>query len=116
MIIRNIAIIQGDKTKFRLIFKNAQTHLPEDISLWTVMLTVKKSILDEDSAAIIQIIISPGQHDDPTHGKTLISLTGADTNKNARKYVYDIRVRDTEDPITLMQGDFNINLPVGRSI
>ena len=65
----------------------------EDITGWTVYLTVKENMQDDDADAIIKKDIT--DHENPTGGITLIELTSTETNITGTRY-YDIKVKDNK--------------------
>ncbi len=65
----------------------------EDITGWTIYLTVKEHMQDEDVDAIITKDITT--HENPTGGITLIELTTVDTDRTGSNY-YDIKAKDDE--------------------
>ena len=82
-----------------------------DITGYTFFFTVKENETDLDADAKISKTVT--SHTDPTNGKTTISMGTADTDQEAKIYVYDIQMRDTSDNITtLLKGDFEIKQDV----
>jgi len=75
---QHLSIIQGDSKTYNLTFRDT-AGIALDISTWTVLFTVKRNYSDADVDAIITKTIVPGQHTDPTNGKTAIPLTHAET-------------------------------------
>lgn len=65
---------------------------PLDITGYEILFTVKKQeeIKEDDDVALISKDIT--EHTDPTQGETELVLTNEDTNIEAGKYYYDIRL------------------------
>lgn len=69
-----------------------------DLTGATVFFTAKKNMSDLDAAAVIKKDVT--SHSDPTHGKTVITLTTSDTNVPVGNYFWDIRIKDASGNIT----------------
>lgn len=83
-----------------------------DITGWTILFTVKKSINDTDANALIQETITT--HIDPTNGKSFIPLNRPDTIDTWGKCVFDIQAQTTaDDRYTVAYGPFVIDQSVG---
>lgn len=77
---------RGDDVEITLNFS-------ENITDWTVFFTVKESIEDDDSEAVISKDITT--HDLPTEGETTFVLTSSETDRIG-SYVYDIQVKTAD--------------------
>lgn len=82
----DLFIIRGDSASIN--FTIADT----DLTGATVFFTVKPLLAfdSDDVAAVISIEVT--NHSDPTNGKTVIELSGSDTNVEPAIYYYDIQV------------------------
>ena len=104
-----IQIIKRDSVNWEVLFKDAETCLPYDLTGSIVFFTVKTlaNLDSEDTTAIIQKDIDT--HSDPTHGITEIALTPTDTNQAAGSYWYDIQLKTAEGNIlSTIKGEFEI--------
>jgi len=109
-----LEVYRGDSKTYELEFLDEQGN-KLDLTNVEITFTVKRSVYDDDSQAIIQKIIT--SHTDPTNGITRISLTPADTDKEDGVYVFDIQMKDSLNNIkTLVVGRFYIKPDVTRSV
>lgn len=93
-------IIQGNDEAITVKFTD-EDGLAINITGCKVYFTMKKRPDDsaDDSTAVIKKDIT--SHTNPTGGETTIDLARADTeNLEARKYYYDIQIKDTNDKIS----------------
>lgn len=108
--IQKIEIYEGDSDSLGLVIGTGDT----DITDYTIYLTVKASIDDDDSSAVIKKSIT--DHISPLTGSTIIPILPEDTRGHAGKgnYVYDIRYDDGTGTIsTILKGAFKIVQAVG---
>lgn len=99
-----ITIIRGDDQALDLTIKNADATA-FDLTDCTVYFTVKKRFHDTDLEAVIKKDVTI--HSNPTGGLTTVELTAEDTTIDARKYLWDIQVKDASDKIfSVVSGDF----------
>ena len=85
-----------------------------DITDWTIYFTVKASMNNEDSEALIAKEIT--SHLDATGGKSLIELTSTDTNISAGIYYYSIDYKDDDGNVKILyQGKLRISKTVLNS-
>ena len=92
-------LIQGDDEAITVTFKD-EDGVAIDITGYTVFFTIKKRPDEDsdDSDAIFKATIT--SHTDPANGITTIDIprdTMADIE--ARRYVYDLQLKDTSDKI-----------------
>jgi len=85
---------QGDSKTYKVAFTNDSGN-PIDISNWTVWMTFKRNIRDNDDFAALQKKITDHTDPDadPVNGITVINLTPEDTNSLEGKYFYDLQVK-----------------------
>jgi len=114
----NIIEYKGDDDSYTLNFTDADNNdEPLDITGYTIFFTVKNNLNDADEIALIgpkEII----EHSDPTNGKSLLTLTSAETEAlSAGKYACDFRMKDTNGKITTLGvGNFQINKNATRDV
>ena len=85
----NLQVFRKTTKYYLLQFK--ENGIAKDITGWTIYLTVKERISDEDSLAKINHNIT--SHQDAKAGKSLITLTQQDTDRTG-SYHYDITYKD----------------------
>lgn len=113
--IRNLTIVKDD-TKHYLCTFTDDAGSAVDISTWTVTMTVKKDLDDIDADAVIQKTKVPGEHDDPTNGKTIIKLTSADTHLTECNYYYDMEFKTGSlDKVTFLSGYLTVTTQITES-
>jgi len=96
-ITQNLVVYRGTTPQYELrVTKNGSAV---DITGWTVFLTVKEKMSDDDNAAIIKKDIT--SHLDATGGKSLIELTTTDTNRVGSFY-YDIKIKTDDGQVFLV--------------
>jgi hypothetical protein len=84
-------IIRGDTRTMPITFYS--NSVPLDISGAKVFFTMKKRLDMPDDEANIQVIKTSEQHNDPTNGKTTITLTPVMTSQLVPgKYYYDFQI------------------------
>lgn len=108
--IQSIEIYEGDSDTITLTLGSGTT----DITGYTIYFTVKASIEDADSSAIIKKEVT--SHTTPLTGVTTIPILPEDTNGQGGNgnYVYDIRYDDGTGTIsTVLKGTFKIVQCVG---
>ena len=83
----DLFIIRGDDVAISFTIGST------DLTGGTVFFTVKPLLAydTDDTAAVIEVEVT--DHTDPTNGKTIINLTGDDTNVEPAIYYYDIQVK-----------------------
>ena len=99
-----ITIFRGDDATFTFTINDSDGD-PVDITDDTIFFTVKTVVNTTaagslDSTAVIQKINGPGDHSDPTIGKTTFSLTHADTAILPKIYYYDVQWVTAADIVT----------------
>lgn len=79
-----------------------------DITGWTLWMTVKESKSVSDANAAIQKKVTT--HDDPTNGKTTVTLESSDTEGlDPQRYYYDFQTKDSAGDIeTVMMGELPV--------
>ncbi len=108
-----LEVYRGDSKTYELEFLDEQGN-KLDLTNIEITFTVKRSVYDDDSQAIIQKTIT--SHTDPVNGITRISLTPADTDKPDGVYIFDIQMKDSLGNIkTIVVGKFYIKPDVTRS-
>ena len=97
---KDLEVVRRTTKSYELQFK--KSGVTADITGWTIYFTVKKKMEDSDSNAIISKDVT--DHSDPTDGKTLISLTIADTNPSIANDLcyYDIKYKDTDGNVGIL--------------
>ena len=65
---KDLVILKRSTRAFELIF--TKDNVPVDITGWTIYFTAKAKMEDEDSASVINKVLT--SLTDPTNGKTLI--------------------------------------------
>jgi len=110
--LKNFALTRGDVGNYTITITDGNT--PYDISNWYVIFTLKTSYDLPDTDLTFQRIIGPGQHSDPVHGITTLTLHPIDTALLAsRIYDYDLVViTDAGDPYTILKGKFDLQYDV----
>lgn len=97
---RNFTVKRNDTIKWTITVK--QDGAAIDITGWAFFFTVKASVDDADSAALIKVDWS--SHSDPTNGETVLTVPAASTNLTGEK-VYDLQYKDGAGEIhTLLWG------------
>lgn len=85
-----------------------------DVTGWTVYFTVKKSVNDKDSKAVISKTVT---FTDALNGIGKVTFTAADTDKTEGTYYYDVKVINaTGDPINSDTGKFVIESRVKHGV
>ena len=84
-----------------------------DITGYTFLFVVKRNIGDSDDDAIIKKEIT--SHNDPTSGKTQITLVPEDTSGYKGNFLYDYQLKDTlsKRRVVLKKASFLIEQRVG---
>ena len=117
-----IIIYRGDDANITFTMTSATTGLPVDITLDTIFFTVKTTPNATaagtlDTTAIIQKINGPGDHSDPTEGKTMFTITHGDTAITPAVYYYDVQWVTAANIVTTFTVDiFQITGEVTTSI
>jgi len=100
-----LLVRRGDTFRITLQFTDKITGDVIDITDCIIRFTVKSSVNDLDSAAVIKKDITV--HTNPTAGETVLTLTSTDTNLNG-KYLYDVQFEDPsvspKDVFTILSG------------
>jgi len=73
-------------------FEVKKDREPVDISDWIFRLTVKRSVFDSYSEAVIKKVEK--EHDQPVEGRTSIVLRGYDTDIEEGTYHFDVQVEN----------------------
>ena len=95
---QNLEAVRGDTKVYNLTFTG------QNITGWTVWMTIKSAYSDLDAAAKIQKTVT--SHTNPTGGVTQITLTAADTDDLSGTYKYDIQIKKVDGSIeTVLFGD-----------
>ncbi len=76
--------------------KFSKNGASEDITGYTIFFTLKESMKDPDSSALIQKDIT--SHEDAVNGISAIELSAEDTNIEPGTYWFDIQYKDNENP------------------
>lgn len=99
---QDFTLTEGDDDTFTVTYEDADGNA-QDITGWTFWLTVKESITDADSDAVIQKEVT--SHTDPTNGQTEFVVTQSDTADLRGNYDYDMQRRDGNgDIVTFATG------------
>lgn len=108
-----LEVYRGDSKTYELEFLDEQGN-KLDLTNVEITFTVKRSVYDDDSQAIIQKTIT--SHTDPINGITRINLSPQDTDQPDGVYVFDIQMKDSLGNVkTLVVGKFYIKPDVTRS-
>ena len=89
-----LELIKGTTKNYEIKFTKNGTA--QDITGWTVFFTLKESMKDPDSSAIIRKDITI--HEDASSGISVIELTSTDTDIDPGTYYFDIKYKDNESP------------------
>jgi len=83
----------------------SQDWVAVDITWYTVIFTVKEKsdILEDDTWAVIKITNTV--HEDPTHWRTIITISKTDTADLLWDYKYDIVLVDGDDKVSYAKSD-----------
>jgi len=112
--IYNFEFPRGDDHTFTLIFKNSDGNRL-DITGYTIFFTLKESISDPDTEAIIEKNVT--SHIDPVQGLTAVIITNAETDELKGNYYYDMQYLDTSGKIlTYIKGEIQFDKDVTRRI
>jgi len=85
----------------------------QDITGWTVFLTLKKGIDDLDEAAVISKDVTI--HTDASTGDTLVTMSATETSNLLGTYHYDIQYKDSSaNIVTLVEGTIQFDKDVTR--
>lgn len=90
-------------TLYRGATYSEELSLGMDLTGATVYFTVKPDFDSDvtDAAAIIQKNLT--SHVDPVGGKTLLTLTSADTDKEPNEYVFDVHVKKSDGTVVVFK-------------
>lgn len=104
---------QGDDATYTITFTDNNDNA-FNITNWTVWLTIKDNLSDDDVDALIQKEVT--SHSDPTNGETQITLTSTDLDGLRGYKYYDIQVKDDSDEIrTVLFGEIPLSEDVTNS-
>jgi hypothetical protein len=87
----SLTVVRKTTNTYNITFKDSAGDAI-DITNWTVLFTVKRSVDETDAQAVISKTVT--SHSDPTHGITTITLSSSDTDKIQGEYLYDIAYVD----------------------
>jgi hypothetical protein len=107
----NYQVTRGDTFTRSLIFVDATTGLPKDITGRVFYITVKQNITDADPGVAQSITSS---HDNPTGGLSHVTLTHTQTQPLLGLYYFDIEeiMADGVTVRTLLTGTITFNADV----
>lgn len=108
----DIVLIRGDSSSIG--FEFTEGGVASDLTGATVFFTVKPTLDADatDAAAVIAVEVT--DHTDPTHGKTVIPLSGADTTVTPGDYFYDIQVKNGDTITSIPARKLTVVADVGR--
>ncbi|OGX06478.1 MAG: hypothetical protein A2Z88_03410 [Omnitrophica WOR_2 bacterium GWA2_47_8] len=99
----NLSEYRGDDIDYVFEFINGNGD-PIDITGWVLFFTLKKSVNDDDSAALLKIDVA--SHSDPVNGKSKITIPKESSDDLAGDYVYDFQYKDSSGRVkTIMSGE-----------
>ena len=114
----DLEVYKGDSKDYVITIKDsAGTAI--NITSYTFYMSIKENAIDTDANAKIAKTVT--SHTTPGSGITTISLSAADTDAlsvsdKTQKYVYDVRMKDTNDKVTtILNGSFIVKQPVTLS-
>ena len=112
--LKDLSNLRGDTAKYTLTITKAD-GTAQDITGWTVWMTIKAAFSDTDAQAKVQKIVTT--HTNPTGGVTTITILASDTTALSGTYYYDIQIKKTDATIeTVLYGDYVISEDITRSI
>ena len=110
--IYNFEFPRGDDHTFTLRFKDKDGN-NLDITGYTIFLTVKEKVSDEDVGAVISI--TQTSHISPTEGLTVVTITNVMADDLKGIYYYDMQYKDAGGIIlTYMRGEMVFNRDITR--
>ena len=104
---------RGDDKIYELTVTDKQTGNPVSIVGCTIKMTWKENI--EDETYFLQKSNGPGEHSDPTNGKTEFTIDAADTSalKERTEFYFDVQITKTTTKVeTLLKGSFVVLMDV----
>ena len=105
----NLRVRKSTSKKYEVQIEKDGTA--QDITDWTIYMTVKESMEDSDANAKINKKIT--SHSEPEAGKSLIKLTATDLNLTVGTYYYSVDYKDAEGSSGILkEGQFVIQKPV----
>jgi hypothetical protein len=112
--IHDLEVIQSDTKTYKISVVDDNT--PVDITGYTLFFTVKTSLNDTDTSAIISKTVICPINSDSTAGNGYILLSSTDTNKNPGNYSYDIKIQAPGVVFrkTVVSGKYKINMTSTR--
>ena len=100
---------RGDDKIYELEVTDKQTGNAVDITGTTIKLTLRETPTD---SIFLQKSNGPGEHSDPSNGKTEFAIDAADTSSLSNEkhtYVFDVEITKTDTKVeTLLIGKFII--------
>ena len=105
---KDLVMLRRSTRAFELIFTKDKVAI--DITGWTIYFTAKEKMEDNDSAAVINKVVTPTN---PTTGKVFIEFSAENTNLVPKNYWHAIDYKTSEaDEGTLFYGKLTIKKSV----
>lgn len=102
----DLCLVRGDDKYYRLEFTYGDPPVELDITGYTITLTAKRNLAEEDSDALFQTV---AELTDPTNGIATIHLTNVMTKQPVATYFYDIQLESPSGDIkTVLRGKLAI--------
>jgi len=107
-------VTRGDDVSLSISFTDVNND-PVDITGSTVYFTIKESLNDNDSQALV--LIEQSTHVNPTQGETVIEVSSSQTNLlEVRNYDYALQIKYSNNEINSVQSGVIIVSQKGRTI
>jgi hypothetical protein len=108
----DLEVIQTDTKTWKLTVSTEGVAI--DVSGYLLFFTVKNSLTDEDTSALIKATITCPSNAESQAGICYIPLSSTDTNITAGTYVFDIKLQYNEGATivrrdTILTGRFSVN-------
>jgi hypothetical protein len=110
----DLEVVKTDTKTWKIVV-TGPTGAAIDVTGYVLFFTVKNTLTDEDTAALIQKTIICPDNPDSESGICWIALTSTDTNIAIGNYTYDIKLQKNSGPSivwrkTVATGKFKVNL------
>lgn len=105
---QNLECFRGDDCEWELTAYNSRTKAAYNITGASAFFTLKNFESDVDASAVLKVDWTT--HSDPTNGKTLLTLTNAQTDDLVpREYWYDVQIKTSAGKVyTVACGKFTV--------
>jgi len=103
---RELKIYKGDTEEITFTVKNQYTGVVKDLTGYTMKMYIKKSKLDSDSDALVEVEATISA---PTTGVGVVNLSVSNTDLPRKTYYWFVRINDTTTDVkTTEEGDLII--------